>query len=106
MKARSKSEQKTKWWSGLFGTAPFYGTLRAIRRLLVLVVGVTVILVGVALIFLPGPAFIVIPAGLALLATEFLWARSLLRQSSERLKELAGKAGSEGSHPTKSDSSG
>jgi hypothetical protein len=32
----------------------------------------------VALIVLPGPAFLVIPAGLAILATEFLWARRLL----------------------------
>jgi len=50
------------------------------RRMIVVVVGFTVLLVGVAMIVLPGPAIIVIPAGLAILSAEFLWARSLLRQ--------------------------
>jgi len=44
----------------------------------VLVIGSTVLLIGVALLVLPGPAFIVIPIGLAILATEFRWARNLL----------------------------
>jgi hypothetical protein len=29
---------------------------------------------------LPGPAFIVIPLGLAILATEFVWAKKLLKK--------------------------
>ena len=52
--------------------------LRGAWRLIVLVVGGTLLLVGVAMIVLPGPAFVVIPAGLAVLATEFVWARRLL----------------------------
>jgi uncharacterized protein (TIGR02611 family) len=43
------------------------------------VVGTTVLLIGVALLVLPGPAFVVIPVGLAILATEFAWARRWLR---------------------------
>jgi tellurite resistance protein TerC len=39
----------------------------------------TVVLIGVAMIVLPGPAIVVIPAGLAILATEFAWARRWLR---------------------------
>jgi len=35
-------------------------------------------LIGVALIVLPGPAFLVIPVGLGVLATELVWARKLL----------------------------
>ena len=46
-----------------------------VRKIVVAVTGIIVILIGVALIFLPGPAFIVIPAGFALLATEFPWAK-------------------------------
>jgi tellurite resistance protein TerC len=53
-------------------------TLRAARRIIVLVVGGTVLLIGVAMLVLPGPGLIVAPAGLALLATEFVWARRLL----------------------------
>ena len=52
--------------------------LRQVWRLIILVVGVTVVAVGVAMIVLPGPAFVVIPAGLGILATEFMWARRLL----------------------------
>ena len=50
------------------------------RRLLVGVVGGTVFLIGLALLVLPGPAFVVIPLGLALLATEFAWARRMLHR--------------------------
>jgi uncharacterized protein (TIGR02611 family) len=54
--------------------------LRLARRLVVAVVGSTVLLVGVVMIVLPGPALIVIPAGLAILGAEFVWARRLLRR--------------------------
>jgi len=62
-------------WNGILPTA-----LRQVWRLIILVVGVTVLAVGVAMVVLPGPAIIVIPAGLAILATEFLWARRLLER--------------------------
>lgn len=52
--------------------------LRRARQLVVAVIGGTVVLVGVAMIVLPGPAILVIPLGLAILATEFVWARRLL----------------------------
>jgi tellurite resistance protein TerC len=53
---------------------------RKARRLIVGLVGGTVVLLGLALLVLPGPAFIVIPAGLAILALEFTWARRWLRK--------------------------
>jgi tellurite resistance protein TerC len=56
------------------------GLLRRARRAVVAVIGGTLLLVGVAMLVLPGPALIVIPAALALLATEFVWARRLLRR--------------------------
>jgi uncharacterized protein (TIGR02611 family) len=58
------------------------GTLRAVlrqaRRLIVLVVGSTVLLLGIVMLVTPGPAFVVIPIGLAILSLEFAWARRLL----------------------------
>lgn len=48
------------------------------RKILILVLGISVVIVGIIMIVAPGPAVIVIPAGLALLATEFIWARRLL----------------------------
>ena len=53
--------------------------LRQAYRFVVLIVGMTVLLIGIALLVLPGPAFVVIPVGLAILATEFAWARHWLR---------------------------
>ena len=55
--------------------------IRAVRRIVIGVVGVTILLVGVALIVLPGPAVLVIPVGLAVLALEFEWARRALRRA-------------------------
>jgi uncharacterized protein (TIGR02611 family) len=52
---------------------------RTARRIVVAVVGTTVLLIGVALLVLPGPAMVVIPIGLAILSLEFAWARRWLR---------------------------
>jgi hypothetical protein len=54
--------------------------IKIVRRIIVSVVGATVLLIGIALLVLPGPAFIVIPIGLAILATEYAWARHWLKK--------------------------
>jgi len=59
-----------------------------VRRALILVFGTTVLLIGIAMIVLPGPAIVVIPLGLAILATEFLWARRLLLSARMRARKL------------------
>lgn len=71
--------------------------LKQIRRLIILIIGSTVLLIGLVLIVLPGPAFIVIPLGLAILGTEFLWARRILN----KLKDEAHKLGSSVLHKHK-----
>jgi hypothetical protein len=48
--------------------------------MIVAVIGTTLVLFGLALVVLPGPALLVVPLGLALLATEFAWARRLIRR--------------------------
>ena len=55
--------------------------IKIVKRVIVSVIGATVLLIGVALLVLPGPAFIVIPVGLAILATEYAWARRWLRRA-------------------------
>lgn len=57
-------------------------------RIVVAVAGTAVLLAGIALIVLPGPAILVIPAGLAILATQFTWARRLLDDVRRRTGEL------------------
>jgi uncharacterized protein (TIGR02611 family) len=61
-------------------------TLRQVKKLVVAVVGFTMLIAGITMIVLPGPAFIFIPAGLAILATEFLWAKKLLQKVKEKLR--------------------
>ncbi len=55
-------------------------TRPGLRKTIVGVVGLTILLFGLALIVLPGPAVIVLPLGLAILATEFAWARRVLKR--------------------------
>jgi uncharacterized protein (TIGR02611 family) len=64
------------------------GTLKKAKRLIVAVVGCTVLAVGVVLIVLPGPALLVIPIGLGILASEFFWARRLTAAVREYLVPL------------------
>jgi len=63
-------------------------TQKQAKRLIIIVVGFTVLLLGVAMILLPGPAFIMIPLGLGILATEFVWARTLLNKFKEKLSKI------------------
>lgn len=58
-----------------------------LRKLIVGVIGGTVVLIGVALIVLPGPSTIVIPIGLIILASEFAWARWILNRGKDAIHE-------------------
>ncbi|MEL7186976.1 MAG: PGPGW domain-containing protein [Pseudomonadota bacterium] len=60
-------------------------TYKAARRVVIGVVGMTVLLIGMVLIVTPGPAMLVIPAGLAILSLEFAWARRWLRKIRETI---------------------
>lgn len=62
--------------------------LRTVRRVIVFVVGATVTLFGVLLVVTPGPAFIVVPLGLMILATEFAWARVVLVWVKTRIARM------------------
>ena len=59
--------------------------LRAARRVTVFILGLSVLLVGIVMIVGPGPAVVVIPVGLGILATELLWARRILDSMKRRL---------------------
>ena len=61
-------------------------TLKQIKKIIVGIIGFTILFIGVLLIVLPGPAFIIIPIGLGILATEFAWAKNILEKVKKRLK--------------------
>lgn len=66
---------------------------RAARRVVVIVVGTTLALVGVVLVFLPGPAVVVWGIALAVFAVEFTWARRWLRRLKESAEQSANAIG-------------
>lgn len=61
----------------------YHHSVKTARRVVVAVVGTTVLAIGVALLVLPGPAMVVIPVGLAILGIEFAFARRWLRALRE-----------------------
>lgn len=61
-------------------------------RLMFMAVGLVVLGAGVAMLVLPGPAFVVIPIGLAILSLEFAWAEHLLERALLKGEEAKRKA--------------
>ncbi len=55
------------------------------RRIVVAIVGVRDLLLGIVMIVTPGPAIVVSPLGLAILAVEFVWARNWLKKLREMI---------------------
>lgn len=60
-------------------------TYKTSRRIVVAIVGSTVLLIGVVMVVTPGPAIVFIPLGLAILGIEFAWARYWLRHVRQRI---------------------
>lgn len=57
------------------------------KKLVVGVIGSTILLIGLVLLILPGPGFIVIIIGLGILATEFVWAKRLLERAKNHYEK-------------------
>jgi tellurite resistance protein TerC len=68
---------------------PLYLPYRMAKRVVIGIVGGSVLVVGICMIVLPGPAFVVIPVGLGILGLEFAWARSWLRKAKRKAEEVA-----------------
>lgn len=62
------------------------------KRFAVSIVGFVIVLAGVAMLVLPGPGILVVIAGLAVLATEYVWAQRALELAREKAKAAAAKA--------------
>lgn len=67
-------------WIGLSG-----------KRIAVTVVGFVLIAGGLVMLVLPGPGLLAIVAGLAVLATEYTWARRALDEAKRRTGDVAGR---------------
>ncbi len=69
-----------------------YMTLKLARRAVIGIIAMIVLLLGVVMLVLPGPALLVIPAGLAILATEFPWARKWLHVARAKAHETLSRS--------------
>lgn len=63
-------------------------TLKQAKRVVLIVIGFTVMLFGVIMLVTPGPGVATIVAGVAILATEFVWAKKLLKRFGDEANHL------------------
>ena len=68
---------------------PLFGTYRVAKRIAIGILGGTILLMGVAMMVLPGPGIAAILAGLGILAIEFAWARIWLKKAKAKAMEVA-----------------
>ena len=63
-------------------------TLKQAKRLVMVVIGFTVVLLGIVMLVTPGPGVAAIVGGLAILATEFVWAKKLLKRFGKEANNI------------------
>ena len=63
------------------------------RQVVIAVAGSVVLFIGILMILLPGPAILMIPAGLAILALEFAWAGRLLKRMKQQARSVFNSGG-------------
>ncbi|HTL73127.1 MAG TPA: PGPGW domain-containing protein [bacterium] len=63
------------------------------KKFFIALMGGTVVLIGVAMLVLPGPGTLVIAGGLAILATEFIWARRAMRNAKNAVAKIRRQSG-------------
>ena len=62
-----------------------------LRRFLIGTIGFSVVLIGLVMIVLPGPAIIIVPLGFAILASEFAWTRRVWRRGTILVSRIRGR---------------
>ncbi|GAA2414136.1 MULTISPECIES: TIGR02611 family protein [Streptomyces] len=89
-------EERSEQERGLGSRAPEF--IKA-RRLLhvswqvgVFIIGLAVVVAGIIMLPLPGPGWVVIFGGMAIWATEFVWAQLVLRWTKRKVTEAAQRA--------------
>ena len=91
----AQPESSSKWADRLAARREAYRQRGRIYRILFLSVGAFVTIAGVAMLVLPGPALVVIPIGLTMLAMEFAWAENMLEKAltqAEKAQKTAKEA--------------
>jgi uncharacterized protein (TIGR02611 family) len=66
----------------------WHETVHQVRRIVVLLAGITLLIFGAIMLVTPGPGWLVILAGLGVLALEFVWAKRVLKRVKSKGQEL------------------
>jgi hypothetical protein len=77
---KTEPAQATLGWRQKLNKKFHLDRMPVVRKVVYSVIGLTVLLLGIAMMVLPGPAIIFIPLGLAILASEYAWARRIIRR--------------------------
>jgi uncharacterized protein (TIGR02611 family) len=86
MKQTQPPETATRKWRSRLGSARRHPTSRLAKKIVVSVLGGLVLAIGLVLIPLPGPGWLIVLGGLGIWAIEFMWARNLLRFTRNKLR--------------------
>ncbi len=63
--------------------------MKIVKKMVVTMTGIVVVFIGLLLIVLPGPAIVIIPFGLAILATEYDFAHRWVKLFQKKLSSTA-----------------
>ena len=66
-------------------------TIRSAKRMIVIIFGFTMLLMGIALLFLPGPGILIIILGLFILSAEYVWAKKLMNRVKDGVNKVKSK---------------
>ncbi|HUC19961.1 MAG TPA: PGPGW domain-containing protein [Candidatus Polarisedimenticolaceae bacterium] len=64
---------------------------KVVRQIIVLLIGIPVIIIGIILLPLPGPGWLVILAGLYIISREVAWAQKYFKYVQTKLRQIADK---------------
>lgn len=67
---------------------PWITTVKQAKRLIKIVIGFTIAFFGLIMLVTPGPGIVAILLGLAMLSTEFVWAKKLMRRFGKEANNL------------------
>ncbi len=80
-------QPRSRWAAKLERRRERYQERGRLYRVGFQIVGVLITLAGVVMLVTPGPAFVLIPIGLAMLAMEFAWAEAALEKALEQAEK-------------------
>lgn len=87
-----QSERAEGFWKRLHTRLHRNPVLALVTKVVVGIVGMILLVAGIIMIVTPGPALVLIPLGLAVLSTEFAWARKALEKVRDKAVQAKEKA--------------